>query len=315
MLRTTSKQQVVAEQCNGNSPKCNANSTKPKTNGDSSSAVARDGAAKKVREHVRLRMPQIPMPAEESLMKQALKEKLPPANNNDNFLDSTYGSFFQEHSIMAEFNHLKKTRLPGVYVIPSYFNPLVWFGVVFIRQGIYQDGVFRFQLDIPDNYPDGHCPSITFQPPVYHPFVDPASGKLDLARGFDSWRANVNHIWQILLYMRRIFYKFDTNNPVNGQAASLYDSDVGAYKRKVREYISSQNNNLYDEGTEESDDTHAVKYKEWDKEIHEKCKEYFSTKFEDDTSVQDDDFKKPKLSGLSFLEPGTSTVFSRREPR
>jgi ubiquitin-protein ligase len=302
MIGSTAKQQVV-EQRNGPS-------TRPKsTNGDSSTnGVA---TSKKVREHVRLRMPQIPMPAEESLMKQTLKEKLPPAPPQpaNDFLD-TYGSFFQEHSIMAEFNHLKKTRLPGVYVIPSYFNPLVWFGVVFIRQGIYQDGVFRFTLDIPKNYPDGDCPSITFHPAVYHPFVDPTSGKLDLARGFDSWRANVNHIWQILLYMRRIFYKFDTNNPVNGQAASLYDSDVNAYKKKVREYIASQNKNLYEET--DSDDPHAVKYREWDKEIHEKCKEFFSNKFEDEPSVQEDDFKKPKLSGLSFLEPGTSTVFSKR---
>jgi len=290
----SSSQQVV-EQHNGSS---NNQSTVV-------SSATCDGI-KKVKEHVRLRMPQIPMPAEESLMKQTLKEKVSSPTNG--ILD-TYGSFFQEHSIMAEFNHLKKTRLPGVYVIPSYFNPLVWFGVVFIRQGIYQDGVFRFTLDIPKNYPDGDCPSITFRPAVYHPFVDPSTGKLDLARGFNSWRANVNHIWQILLYMRRIFYKFDTNNPVNGQAASLYDSDVNAYKKKVKEYISSLNTNLYDET--ETDDPHAMKYKEWDKEIHEKCKEYFSTKFEEEC-VQEDDLKKPKLSGMSFLEPGTSSVFSKR---
>lgn len=37
----------------------------------------------------------------------------------------------------------------------------VWFGVVFIRQGIYQDGTFRFTLTIPGNYPDGDCPVCT----------------------------------------------------------------------------------------------------------------------------------------------------------
>jgi len=34
----------------------------------------------------------------------------------------------------------------------------VWYGVIFIRQGIYQEGIFRFKLFIPDNFPDGDCP-------------------------------------------------------------------------------------------------------------------------------------------------------------
>ena len=35
---------------------------------------------------------------------------------------------------------------------------LVWYGVIFVRMGIYQDGVFRFKLNVPSNYPDGDCP-------------------------------------------------------------------------------------------------------------------------------------------------------------
>lgn len=38
------------------------------------------------------------------------------------------------------------------------FFPVVWFGVIFIRHGLYQDGVFKFTVYIPDNYPDGDCP-------------------------------------------------------------------------------------------------------------------------------------------------------------
>ena len=34
----------------------------------------------------------------------------------------------------------------------------VWNGVLFIRQGLYQEGVFKFKLVIPENYPDGDCP-------------------------------------------------------------------------------------------------------------------------------------------------------------
>lgn len=45
------------------------------------------------------------------------------------------------------FKFLKKT-----------FSLAVWFGVIFIRHGLYQDGVFKFTVYIPDNYPDGDCP-------------------------------------------------------------------------------------------------------------------------------------------------------------
>lgn len=34
----------------------------------------------------------------------------------------------------------------------------VWFGVIFIRHGLYHNGVFKFTVYIPDNYPDGDCP-------------------------------------------------------------------------------------------------------------------------------------------------------------
>jgi hypothetical protein len=69
-----------------------------------------------------------------------------------------YPHFFLEYSLLAEFNLLQKQKVPGVYVIPSADSPLCWFGVMFVRQGIYQEGVFRFKLVIPENYPDGDCP-------------------------------------------------------------------------------------------------------------------------------------------------------------
>ncbi len=96
----------------------------------------------------------------------------------------SYGPFFLEYSLLAEFNLLQRQRMPGVYVIPSKGSPLSecltllktttwmgssstqhsmihfseWFGVLFLRGGPYQGGVFRFKLIIPENYPDGDCP-------------------------------------------------------------------------------------------------------------------------------------------------------------
>ena len=33
-----------------------------------------------------------------------------------------------------------------------------WYGVIFIRMGSYQDGIFKFTMNIPENFPDGDCP-------------------------------------------------------------------------------------------------------------------------------------------------------------
>lgn len=271
-----------------------------------STPLGKDGSKSKISGTAERRMPQIPTAEEETLMKQSLKDKMSPTSNE---YISSYGPLFLEHSIAAEFNHLKKTRLPGVYVIPSFADPLVWFGVVFIRQGIYQDGVFRFSMKIPSNYPDGDCPSVTFTPTVFHPFINPSTGGLDLERAFSSWRPNVNHIWQILLYMRRIFYKFDCKDPLNPQAADLYDSDVAAYKQKVKDDIAEINNKLYEDV--ENEDPHAFRFREWNPEIHEPLRHQMtSTKVEEERE-EVDDFEKPKLSGLSYVEPGTTLIFSK----
>ncbi|MGH0150407.1 UNVERIFIED_CONTAM: hypothetical protein FKN15_063199 [Acipenser sinensis] len=81
---------------------------------------------------------------------------------------ASYGPFYLEYSLLAEFTLMIKQKLPGIYVQPSYRSALMWFGVIFIRHGLYQDGVFKFSVYIPDNYPDGNCPSFSPWNPAVH---------------------------------------------------------------------------------------------------------------------------------------------------
>ena len=71
----------------------------------------------------------------------------PGCKRNYNFAllqgQHSYGSYFLEYSLMAEYNLLLKQKLPGIYCIPSANSSLLWYGVLFIRQGPYQEGVFR----------------------------------------------------------------------------------------------------------------------------------------------------------------------------
>lgn len=57
----------------------------------------------------------------------------------------------------------------GYFITSLFFLYTVWYGVIFIRMGDYQDGIFKFTMTAPDNFPDGDCPvSITIILYVYY---------------------------------------------------------------------------------------------------------------------------------------------------
>lgn len=53
---------------------------------------------------------------------------------------------------------LQCSSLVGVVIHHIVVLVAVWFGVIFIRLGDYQEGIFRFSLHIPENFPDGPVP-------------------------------------------------------------------------------------------------------------------------------------------------------------
>lgn len=220
---------------------------------------------------------------------------------------ASYGPFYLEYSLLAEFTLVIKQKLPGIYVQPSYRSALMWFGVIFIRHGLYQDGVFKFTVYIPDNYPDGDCPRVVFDTPVFHPLVDPDSGELDVKRAFTKWRRNHNHIWQVLMYARTIFYKINTMDPLNPEAAVLYDKDIQLFKRKVIDSVKLCNSHLFDQP--KIDDLYAISFSPWNPAVHEEAKEkMFAHK------RRPEDYNEGlQVSGLSWVKPGSTQPFSKED--
>ncbi|XP_076427841.1 AKT-interacting protein isoform X2 [Peromyscus maniculatus bairdii] len=198
-----------------------------------------------------------------------------PAAQSTNGTHASYGPFYLEYSLLAEFTLVVKQKLPGVYVQPSYRSALVWFGVIFIRHGLYQDGVFKFTVYIPDNYPDGDCPRLLFDIPVFHPLVDSTSGELDVKRAFAKWRRNHNHIWQVLMYARRVFYKIDTTSPLNPEAAVLYEKDIQLFKSKVVDSVNICTARLFDQPKIE--DPYAISFSPWNPSVHDEAREKMLT--------------------------------------
>ncbi|XP_063801685.1 AKT-interacting protein isoform X1 [Pseudophryne corroboree] len=230
-----------------------------------------------------------------------------PSVQSTNGTHASYGPFYLEYSLLAEFTLVVKQKLPGVYIQPSYRSALMWFGVIFIRHGLYQDGVFKFTVYIPDNYPDGECPRLVFDIPVFHPLVDPVSGELDVKRAFAKWRRNHNHIWQVLMYARRIFYKIDTVSPLNPEAAVLYEKDVQLFKSKVVDSVKLCNSHLFNQPKIE--DPYAITFSPWNPALHEEARE----KMLAPKKKSEEQYKTLHVSGLSWVKPGSVLPFSKEE--
>jgi len=173
--------------------------------------------------------------------------------------------------------------------------------------GSYQDGIFKFIMKIPENFPDGDCPSVIFKPPVFHPVVNMETGELDVKRAFPKWRRNINRLCQVLLYARRIFYKIDMKSPLNPEAANLYENDRDTFKQKVNMSLRTCLNELH---LPLADDPHAIRFIELSPDQHDEIKNQIIDIQSKPESLPTANAHK---SGLSWMKKGSSQIFSKQE--
>jgi hypothetical protein len=51
--------------------------------------------------------------------------------------------------------------------------------------------------------------------------INLSTGEMDVKSGFEEWRKKVHHIWQVVQYVRRAFYKIEPKSPLNQEASEL----------------------------------------------------------------------------------------------
>jgi ubiquitin-protein ligase len=96
------------------------------------------------------------------------------ASTPDEFTSEETIQHLKDFKLAIEFKFLMKHAPGGVYLMPELDNIRRLHGVIFLRRGLYRDGVFRFQMNLPQAYNDvGTHPEIKFTPPVYNPLIDP----------------------------------------------------------------------------------------------------------------------------------------------
>lgn len=178
----------------------------------------------------------------------------------------------QEYKTLAEYKMVAAEKISGVYVIPSFGNSLSWFGVIFIRTGYYAEAVFRFNILLPDNFPDDTAlPAIIFQNEVFHPLVCPFTGTLDITADFPIWKVGEDHIWQVLKFIQFVFQDPSealkcSPSVLNKEAADLLVQNRAEYIAQTKKCVDKSKSCVYDAAT--SDDPHYIIFEKFNNETH-----------------------------------------------
>lgn len=151
----------------------------------------------------------------------------------------------RDYQLLVEYTSLKVYAPLGVYVLPQIGNMRVWHGVIFIRQGLYKGGVFRFKIDIPYDYPNV-APTVFFHTYVYHSLIHPETGELAFGPQFPEWRPGKDFIFCVLGYIKKIFYFKDfwtvAKYVLNNQALYTFTQDERLYAEDARRCVLASEN-------------------------------------------------------------------------
>ncbi|VDL63573.1 unnamed protein product [Nippostrongylus brasiliensis] len=121
-----------------------------------------------------------------------------------------------------------------MYVVPSACDQFRWFGLLFIRRGVFGGGIFRFNVRIPHDFPNTTAlPVVKFDLYIYHPNIDPFHRRPDLSRYFpEGWKKEKHHIQNVLLVVQRLFFSFDFDpeSCANPSAAITWREDKEKFR-------------------------------------------------------------------------------------
>ncbi|KHN84145.1 AKT-interacting protein [Toxocara canis] len=177
----------------------------------------------------------------------------------------------KDHIIATEYAQVCREPIDGLYTVPSAVDSSVWFGVLFIRRGVYVGAVLRFTMYLPESFPSSvEIPIVRFDLDVFHPHIDPESRELDLKRYIsDGWKSEKHHIYHVLLIVQRTFFSFDADpsSCVNPEAARMLRNDRESFRNKASEVIKKSRSIIYEPLS--TCDRNVIRLSPWDASVHE----------------------------------------------
>jgi ubiquitin-protein ligase len=153
----------------------------------------------------------------------------------------------RDYKVTIEYKHLKAHAPGGVYLVPSMDDLRCFYGIIFVRRGLYTNGIFKFQLTLPPEYNsmDSH-PKITFFSYVYNPHVNPATMELDVQAAYPTWDCTKHYMVTVLTFLKKIFYsKTFKDARAHPQARDLCESDPDEYRRQIEACVRDSQRDVF----------------------------------------------------------------------
>lgn len=174
--------------------------------------------------------------------------------------ESRRAQAIRDYKLTVEYKHLKQNSPGGIYVVPSFDDLRLWFGVIFVRRGMYANGIFKFRIELPPEYNDENAwPRVFFTSRMYSPLVDPESGELDVRSQYPEWDPAKHYVVTVLTFLKKIFYIKDGfyvqgDAAFNPSAAAAYVNDAPEFLRAVDACVRASNERpaLFDDAIERS---------------------------------------------------------------
>jgi len=157
----------------------------------------------------------------------------------------------------------QRDDLQGIYLSPSFTNPQTWFGLIYVRYGVYSRASYRFIIIMGNDqydpttmkFPINHekqsatknssssssssqnhenrhsywrLPRIFFYGPTkpYHPHIHPTTGELNLGWYFKEWDEKRHHIWHCLKCLKHLFYSKLGKSDLNVEVGTLDNQNL-----------------------------------------------------------------------------------------
>uniref|UniRef100_A0A7M5X9Y1 UBC core domain-containing protein n=1 Tax=Clytia hemisphaerica TaxID=252671 RepID=A0A7M5X9Y1_9CNID len=170
------------------------------------------------------------------------------ASSPDSIFEQFYKTF-RDDVIRKELKLLSQHHQDGVYVMPSMNSLQVWFGVIFIRHGPYENGIFHFTVFFKDDFPES-IPIIRFRSRVFHPQIEIRKGTFNVRLETDAHKNRI-HVWELLKHLRSSFYQLDVNDCMNKHAADMFRTNRTGFVTECRNCVQRSIDSYHRQGAEE----------------------------------------------------------------
>eukprot|EP01136_Pigoraptor_vietnamica_P023202 Opistho-1_new@75079 len=168
----------------------------------------------------------------------------------------------RDHALMSDMRALAAHSPKGIYVMPAFDSMQQWFGVVFVRSGVYAEGIFRFRMFFGDGYPNA-WPAVRFISQVFHPQIDGDNGYLAPPQ---EWKEPVR-LWTVLEHIHHHMYAIEVDNATNYDAAQQYLNNRDLFYANAIRSVKESLDRRYLNPTEPAN---SLKFSEWRPETHQR---------------------------------------------